>query len=120
MNILHELVINFVSIIALMSVIVGCKMLKYSQNKINNISGYRSKPSKKSEESWGFSQKHVAKKSIETGVVMTVVSLILFAIDFSGDTKQNIITNDILIVIFITYLLVKIERALNKKFGKSK
>ena len=65
--------------------IAGGVMLIFPPKKINGIYGYRTSKSMKNQVNWNFAQKYSAQRMIQFSTISTVLSLLLFLFDASGN-----------------------------------
>lgn len=97
-------------------IIAGIFMLVFPPTKINSFYGYRTPSSKKNQERWNFAQKYSSIELIKLGVVLTLCALI--GIIFHPSDKIATLLGFGLLILIIILLFVKVEKAINKKFGK--
>ena len=90
---------------------------KYPPKKINNIYGYRTKSSMKSDERWNFSQKFSTNLMYKYGILLTIVGIIGYFTSFSIITSA--ILSTISIIGMVWAVVYTTEKAINEKFGKS-
>lgn len=98
----------------LIFVIAGFVMLMFPPQKINNLYGYRSSRSKKSQESWDYAQKYSSKELIKFGVLLALSGLLGFIFQPIRDTAMIIGLG--LVIITVIVLIIRVESAIKNKF----
>jgi uncharacterized membrane protein len=86
----------------------------FPPKKINNLYGYRTSASTRTQEAWDFSQRFSAIKMIQIGLFLFASSFINILVPMSQ--KQSVITGTVLIIISCVYLIWSTEMALKKQF----
>ena len=100
------------SIFLIMAII----MYYHPPKEINDLYGYRTRASKKSQERWDFAQRHSSVQFIKTAVVLVVIGLGGYVVPASFMAKFSA---GIFITIFaVAFILRSTEAALKKRFGK--
>ena len=99
-------------IIAIFFLIAGVWILIFPPKKINNLYGYRTKNSMKSQSSWDFAQRFSGWEIIRGGIILFVSSLVGLQYDLS-ENLETIIGLSILVVVIIIFLL-RTEQAIKK------
>ena len=80
--------------------------------------GYRTKNSMRTKQAWRFSQIYGAKKTIESGVWLLILSLLGYVMEI---TETNaLIIGVVLVIIFAIYPIYRTEKALKSRFPKRK
>lgn len=105
---------SFISGIAFIG--MGVVMYYYPPKEINDLYGYRTGASKKSQEQWDFAQRFCALQAIKIAVVMIVISLLCYFIPVDTAIKQ--FSGVFILIICAAYLLYSTEAAIKKRFGK--
>ncbi|TXF75086.1 SdpI family protein [Chryseobacterium sp.] len=95
--------------------IAGIVMFKFPPKKINSIYGYRTLNSMKSQERWDFAQKYSAKELMKLGILL--LALCLLAVFTKFNYSVNLITGLLLLILTVVILLIRVERAINARFG---
>lgn len=89
-------------------------MLLFPPRKINDFYGYRTTNSKKSQERWDFAQRFSSWRMIESGVVLTLVSIV---IEYGQISKEiGVFIGIALLVASCLYMFLRTESAIKKKF----
>jgi len=91
-------------------------MYYYPPKEINDLYGYRTGASKKSQEQWDFAQRFCAVQAIKIATVMIVLSLLVFFIPIDVAVKQ--FSGIFMVLISAAYLLYSTEAAIKKQFRK--
>jgi uncharacterized membrane protein len=95
-------------------IMAGILMAKFPPKDINNIYGYRTKRSMKSQESWDFAQLFSAKRLIYSGIILMICSIIG---SFIRTTELLAVVIGLLSVIVAAAIpIVKTEIELNSRF----
>ena len=76
-------------IIPMLILLIGYFMYKYPPKKINWFIGYRTRKSMKNEEDWKFANRYCGKLWIITGLIMLVVTLMVFGIFYLNIIKYT-------------------------------
>ena len=97
--------------------VTGMIQYTFAPKKINNLYGYRTPSSMKSDERWQFAQKYSAVKLIVVGLSLLVVSMLPLVVAM-GETVQIVIQPGI-ILFGIAYLFYSTEKALKTRFPKT-
>lgn len=104
-----------INLVGLIYIALGLILKKYPPKNINHFYGYRTKKSMQSNKRWDFAQKYSAKKSIKTGLVLCLLSVLSFFVD--GNTDY-ILFYSLLPIFFmilgLIYIVFKTEKALEK------
>lgn len=85
--------------------------------KINDLYGYRTTSSMKSQERWDFAQRYSSIQMIRGGLMLIAASVIGYFIPISYEIKIPVGIS--LIILAAIYLIVTTERAIKKKFPES-
>lgn len=95
--------------------IAGLIMFKFPPKEINGLYGYRTPASLKNQERWDFAQKLAAKEMIKLGMLLTCTSCVslIFKINEIGAVLIGL---SFMLSAFVL-LLMRVERALKRKFG---
>jgi uncharacterized membrane protein len=96
-------------------ILLGYYFSKFPPKKINNIYGYRTPRSMKSQEAWDFAQVYGAKKMMLAGLIMLVAGILLLPFNLTEHIAA-VLSIGILLGSAI-WMIVVTERALKKKFG---
>ena len=114
---------DFVANIALSSFIcgiafvgMGLVMYYYPPKKINDLYGYRTGSSMKSQERWDFAQHFCAVQAMKVSVVMILLSLLFYFIPVDTAIKQFL--GVFLLLLGVAYLLYSTEKAIKQRFNK--
>ena len=105
---------SFISGIAFIG--MGLVMYYYPPKEINDLYGYRTGASKKSQEQWDFAQRFCAVQAIKIATVMIVISLLCYFIPV--DTAIKKFSGVFILIISAAYLLYSTEAAIKKQFRK--
>jgi len=93
---------------------MGLVMYYYPPKKINDLYGYRTGSSKKSQEQWDFAQRYCAVQAMKVSVVMIVLSLLFYFIPVDTAIKQFL--GVFLLLLSAGYLLHSTEAAIKQRF----
>lgn len=94
--------------------IAGFILLKFPPRQINNLYGYRTSGSKKSQERWDFAQRYSANLMVKTGTVFTLFSMA--GLFFKLNTMIELIVAIVLLLAAVILLTVKTEQKLKERF----
>jgi uncharacterized membrane protein len=95
-------------------IIAAATMLLFPPKKINDLYGYRTNTSQKSQERWDFAQRFSAWRMLEAGGFLLLVTVVLeFA---QAPEVVGVVLGLALILCSCVYLFVRTESALKKKF----
>ena len=83
-------------ILPLLTISIGYIMFNYPPKKINHFVGYRTFRSMKNENNWIFANKYCGKSWIIIGIIMLIITIILFLLNH---LKIVNITEDIMLII---------------------
>ena len=97
--------------------LVGFLTRKFPPKSINNLYGYRTPNSMKSQKHWDFAQETASKAMIELGFLLTACSV--FGIIYSPRQSVAVAIGITLLVLFVVLLFYRVERAISKKFKDS-
>ena len=97
-------------------VLVGIIMLKFPPKNINSLYGYRTNSAMKSKERWIYAQNYSAKEFIKLGGILALSGLIGLFIQPNENVATGIGLG--LMILTITALIVRVEKAIKEKFGK--
>ena len=86
-------------IIPLLIIFVGNWMLKKTPKKINWFIGYRTRKSMENEKNWKVANQYCGKLWIKVGIIMLLISSLLFALLYF----KLLIVTETLIAIFILF-----------------
>lgn len=95
----------------------GFLMLKFPPKNINSLYGYRTGSSMDSQEKWDFAQPYSGKVMLQAGAALSLCALLGLFINLSE--LLGLLLGLVLLTIFTVYPIVKTERAIKRKFGKS-
>lgn len=98
--------------------IVGCIQKYYPPKRINNLYGYRTDSSKKSQQTWDEANRYSAILMIKMGLIAIVLGLIMAAIFSIKYELVMVITTTFTGIGFAVVLMVKTEKHLEKTFDK--
>jgi len=100
-------------------IIVSLILMKFPPKKINQIYGYRTSNSMKTQERWDFAQIYSAKIMLKCGVAITIISI--FGV-FIEDTPSSYLSVLAIVVLLIPVAIMffKTESAIKRKFGNPK
>lgn len=111
-------ILKIPALVGIIFIIAGGFMYIFPAKKINMLYGYRTKNSMRNKETWRFSQIYGAKKTVESGSWLLLLSLLGYLVEFN-ETNELIISIPI-IIIFSFYPILLTEKALKSKFKKRK
>jgi uncharacterized membrane protein len=100
-------------------IITGFIILKYPPRKINMIYGYRSGSSMKSQERWDYAQKFSSKEMMRTGILMLIISAGIYFLEIRINEIAALITSLAFIIATVSFMIIRTEKSIRKKFGKS-
>ena len=108
-------------LISIIMIIFGAMFSKTSPGEINDYFGYRTKMSRKNNDTWEFAHKYFGKIWLKWGIIMApiTVAAMLPTIGMNDDTIGiigGIISVIQMVAIFITIAIT--ERALKKTFDE--
>jgi len=95
-------------------VIAGFVMQKKPPKKINNLYGYRTKRSMKSQEHWDFAQKFSAKAMIQWGSLLCLIACLNFV--FPMNEIAASIGAVVLTIVFALIPLYYTEKEMKERF----
>ena len=95
-------------------IVAGLIQYYFPPKNINSLYGYRTSTSMASKEKWEFAQKFSSVKLIQLGILLALVSLIGFVVEFTDSTK--LIIGIVLALVSVLVILVSTEKALKNKF----
>ncbi|MBH1959150.1 MAG: SdpI family protein [Flavobacteriia bacterium] len=107
---------NITALVGGIFVAAGFFMLKSPPKKINFLYGYRTNSSMKNQKRWEFAQKYSAKEMMITGLVLAASGLITLITDFATCVKLGV--GLAMIGLAVIVLLVRVERAIKKRFSE--
>lgn len=113
-NLIENPLINITFFGGLVFIIAGFIMFKFPPKKINAIYGYRTSSSMESQEKWDFAQKYSSKEMIKLGFLLCLTCLFNLINNFNNFT--NMIIGLCLLILMVIILLLKVEKAIKKKF----
>ncbi len=96
--------------------LAGVIMLYFPPKRINALYGYRTKKSMINQERWDFAQKYSAKEMIKLGGLLSCCSVFGFISKF--EEFINMIIGLSLLILTAIILMFRVEKAINKRFGK--
>lgn len=96
-------------------ILLGYYFSKFPPKKINNIYGYRTPRSMKSQEAWDFAQVYGAKKMMVAGLIMLVAGVLLLPFNLTENIAAPLSIG--ILVGTAIWMIVATERELKKKFG---
>ena len=97
--------------------VMGLTMHYFPPKKINFLYGYRTNSSMSSQEKWDFAQRYWAVLMAKSGVLMSILGLLISVL--IEDQSIDIILSTPTLLIIVGFLFFKTERAITKKFGKN-
>ena len=108
-------------LIPLIQIVAGWMMWKHCPHSINNVLGYRTKWSKKNQETWKFAHEHCGKTWRNVGLVLLVLTMVAYIPFYGAD--QDTIGNLCLIVTYMQLAILigsifPTERALKRTFNE--
>lgn len=92
--------------------LAGIMILIFPPNKINNLYGYRTKNSMKSQSSWNFAQKFSGWEIIKSGIILFICSLVGLQFDFSQ--KFELLVGLSVLIVVVSIFLLRTEQAIKK------
>ena len=95
-------------------ILLGYYFSKFPPKKINNIYGYRTTRSMKSQEAWDFAQVYGAKKMMVTGLIMLAAGLLLLPFNLTENIAA-VLSISILLGSAI-WMIVVTEKELKRRF----
>jgi len=113
-------------LVGVVFVLIGWIQKTWPPKKINDLYGYRSDTSKKSQEAWDEGNRYAARYMIKAGVVCIVVGLpvsaLLHYVKMQGDYKGVIMYMITLAGVMgsVLSMMVKTESHLERKFNQKK
>ncbi len=106
---------GFVSILCgIIFIAAAGVMLVFPPKKINDLYGYRTTNSRKSQERWDFAQRFSAWRMMEVGIFMIMIAVVLDYVDFPEIV--GVVAGLTLLIGSCVYMLVRTESAIKKKF----
>jgi len=89
--------------IPILILVIGYLMFEYPPKKINWFIGYRTRKSMKNEDDWKFANQYCGKLWIKTGLIMLVMTLILFVLFYLNIIKytENLLAIFVLVQVAI-------------------
>ena len=90
---------------------------RFPPKKINDLYGYRTASSMKSQERWDFAQRYSSGQMIKGGLMLIGAAIAGYFIPISYEIKIPVGIG--LIILVAVYLIVTTERAIKKKFPES-
>lgn len=100
----------------LIFLLAGYFSLRFPPKKINGIYGYRTPNSMKNQERWDFAQKFASKEMMKLGAILSFSSFSVFI--WLASTVVGLIIAFSLTMLVVVLLMVRTEKAINRKFGK--
>ncbi len=116
MNLLYNPLFLLLTVTGLSFVIVAIITLKYPPKKINNIYGYRTKSSMKSDDRWEFSQKFSSALMLKYGSMLSIAGILALFTSFSEIV--SVIIFSFLLLLVVSALFIQTEKAIKVKFGE--
>ena len=101
--------------IPILIIFIGYIMYKYPPKKINWIVGYRTRKSMKNEENWKFANQYCGKLWIKIGLIMFVITLVLFALFYLNVINY---TEDVLAIIILVQVIQELGQQISKNIDK--
>lgn len=89
-------------------------MLAFPPRKINDLYGYRTANSKKSQAHWDFAQRYSSWRMIEAALFMLLFTIVFHYAQWSDEAGTIIGLG--LLVLATVYMLARTETALKRKF----
>lgn len=108
-------------LVPVIQIIAGWIMWKYCPSSINNVLGYRTKWSKKNQDTWEFAHKHCGRTWWKVGLVLLVLTVAVHIPFYGAD--EDTIGNLCLIVTGVQLVALigsvfPTERALKRTFNE--
>jgi uncharacterized membrane protein len=97
-------------------IVVGMIMKRFPPRKINPLYGYRTGSSMKSQDRWDFAQTYSSNEMIKSGCLLLLTSLLGLAVDLNEVSEIALGLG--LMILMIVLLIVRTEKAIQRKFGK--
>ncbi|QAA83149.1 SdpI family protein [Aequorivita sp. H23M31] len=97
-------------------VLAGMVMTLFPPKEINGLYGYRTRNSMKNQERWNFAQKYSAKEMIKLGGILLISSGL--GLLFNPSKDMALILGIFLMVAITVVLFLKVEKEINRRFGK--
>lgn len=94
--------------------VLGFLQSKFPEGKKNIIFGYRTTSSLKSKNHWDFAQKKSAIELKNTGVLGTIISLIILGLNINPQNDLPIILSTLFVLAGLIF--VRVEIAIYRKF----
>ena len=113
-DILSNPLFLLLSITGLMLLLAALILKIFPPQKINHFYGYRSPASRKSLKHWKFAQIFAARELSRVSLIL--ISLGILGLFSTTDPRLGAIAAGFIIIIFIAYLIYKVELAIKKKF----
>lgn len=110
-----ENILKIPAVTGLIFVLMSLLLFKKPPKKINQLYGYRTKNSMKSQEAWVFSQKYASVEFIKLGFFLIVISLTGFIYNYS--IIEELVIGLLLIIASPIYSIYKIESVIKKRYG---
>ena len=98
----------------LIFILAGFIMLEFPPKKINSLYGYRTNSSMKNQERWNFAQKYSSIEMIKLGGLLALSAVIGMLYNPNG--KTGMILGLGLMISMVIILLIRVEKAIKKKF----
>jgi uncharacterized membrane protein len=89
----------------------------FPPKKINNLYGYRTAGSMKSQERWDFAQRYSTVQMIKSALFMIIASLAGYL--FAPSAALDLAAGLGIMVIAVVYMIADTERQLKKRFSES-
>ncbi|MBK9255529.1 MAG: SdpI family protein [Saprospiraceae bacterium] len=99
---------------SLVFLLAGWLMGKYPPTKINQLHGYRTTSSMKSQEHWDYAQKISNFEFLKAGVILLLLAPLGFFFN-SGETLQTVFALVILVIVVLNAIL-QTEKKIKMKF----
>jgi uncharacterized membrane protein len=98
-------------------IIVSLILMKFPPKKINQIYGYRTSNSMKSQEHWDFAQQYSAKIMLKSGLAIILISFFGYFIADKSSSQLSIYAIFILLIP-VAIMFFKTENAIKQRFGE--
>lgn len=96
--------ISVIFLIPFILIILGYILYRFPPKKINFFYGFRTKMSMKNKKNWDFANKRLAKLLFITGLVMVVITTILFLLNHYK--VINLTENNMVVVVLIESAII--------------
>jgi uncharacterized membrane protein len=94
--------------------VAGLIMFRFPPKEINGLYGYRTPASMKNQERWDFAQNLAAKEMMKLGGLLTCTACVGFIVKINE--IWAVLTGLSFMLIAFVLLLIRVERAIKRKF----